>query len=62
MKEDYNKIKMTKDLDHAQIDKLNNNITLLTIEKEKLETKINELTAKLSKKDKEIILLITNNK
>ena len=35
-KENYNKIKMNKDLDLAQIDKLNNNITLLTIEKEKL--------------------------
>ena len=52
---------MNKDLDLAQIDKLNNNITLLTIEKEKLESKNKELSNKLSKKDKEIISLITTN-
>ena len=61
IKEEYNKIKMNTDIEHAQIDKLNNNITLLNIEKEKLESKNNELSNKLSKKDKEIILLITNN-
>ena len=60
-KDNYNKIKMNKDLDLAQIDKLNNNITLLTIEKEKLQSKNNELSNKLSKKDKEIITLITSN-
>jgi hypothetical protein len=43
------------------MDKLNNNITLLTIEKEKLEAKNKELSNKLSKKDKEIIAIITNN-
>ena len=61
VKDSYNKIKMNKDIELAQIDKLNNNITLLTIEKEKLEKINNELSNKLSKKDKEIITLITNN-
>ena len=60
-KENYNKIKMNLDLDLAKIDKLNNNITLLTIEKEKLESKNKELANKLAKKDKEIITLITSN-
>ena len=60
-KEEYNKMKMNTDLGNAQIDKLNNNITLLNVEKEKLETKNKELSNKLAKKDKEIILLITNN-
>ena len=60
-KDNYNKIKMNLDLDLAKIDKLNNNITLLTIEKEKLEKKNKELANKLAKKDKEIITLITSN-